>query len=71
MTSCPYQIVADGQADLELTADGPILVRRADAVRDADGVVHPVRRPVVGLCACGLSQRAPWCDGTHKVARKR
>jgi hypothetical protein len=46
---------------------GPLLVRGADAVRDLDGVAHPVTRPVVAVCACEKSQRLPWCDGTHKV----
>ena len=27
----------------------------------------PTTRPVVAVCACARSQRAPWCDGTHKV----
>ncbi|HSE70265.1 MAG TPA: CDGSH iron-sulfur domain-containing protein [Nocardioidaceae bacterium] len=46
---------------------GPVLVRGASAVRDADGQPHPVTRPVVAVCACDKSQRMPWCDGTHKV----
>jgi len=47
--------------------DGPVLVRGARVVVDDDGVEHPVRRPVVAVCQCGHSQRAPWCDGTHKL----
>ncbi len=46
---------------------GPWLVRGADAVRDEDGALHATTRPVVAVCACARSQRAPWCDGTHKV----
>lgn len=55
------------QVDVRLCPDGPLLVRGADVVVDDSGVAHPVRRPVVAMCVCGLSQRAPWCDGTHKV----
>jgi CDGSH-type Zn-finger protein len=51
------------------TPGGPLLVRGADQVLDEDGTAHPVSRPVVAVCACDLSQRKPWCDGTHKVAR--
>lgn len=54
--------------------DGPLLVRGADVVRDADGTAHKVTRPVVAVCTCEKSQRLPWCDGTHKAvnrARKR
>jgi hypothetical protein len=45
---------------------GPLLVRHAARVEGADGESHEVTRPVVALCVCSLSQRAPWCDSTHK-----
>ena len=48
-------------------ANGPLLVRGAETVRDEQGNPHEVTRPVVAVCACGKSQRKPWCDGTHKV----
>lgn len=51
--------------------DGPVLVRGADSVVDDEGVRHEVTRPVVAVCACGRSGRAPWCDGTHKALRPR
>jgi CDGSH-type Zn-finger protein len=47
--------------------DGPLLVRGADEVRDEQGTVHPVTRPVVALCRCEKSQRLPWCDDTHRA----
>lgn len=50
--------------------DGPLLVRGADEVTDAEGAVHPVTRPVVALCRCDMSQRMPWCDGTHHAANR-
>jgi CDGSH-type Zn-finger protein len=50
---------------------GPLLVRGAEAVVDDHGVSHPVERPVVAVCACGKSQRQPWCDGTHKAIPDR
>lgn len=46
---------------------GPRIVRGASVIRDDNGVEHAVERPVVAVCACGLSQRMPWCDATHKV----
>lgn len=52
-------------AHLRLCADGPMLVRGAATVTDADGVDHAVERPVVAVCMCGATGRAPWCDGTH------
>lgn len=51
--------------------NGPALIRGADSVIDNDGNRHQVERPVVAVCLCGLTQRAPWCDATHKVANPR
>lgn len=56
---------------VELSPDGPLLVRGADTVRDASGQEHPVTRPVVAVCACGKTSRPPWCDATHKSLRGR
>ena len=55
---------------VEFVPGGPLLVRGADVVRNEDGE-HRTTRPVVAVCTCGLTQRRPWCDGTHKVARDR
>jgi CDGSH-type Zn-finger protein len=49
---------------------GPILVRGADVIEDAEGTSHVVTRPVVALCTCEKSQRLPWCDGTHKAVER-
>ena len=61
---------SSGSVTITPCPDGPILVRHADALVDADGVEHEVRRPVVAVCACGKSQRMPWCDSTHKSVRR-
>lgn len=53
---------------IEMVPDGPALVRGATTVEDDDGQPHRANRPVVAVCACGLTQRGPWCDATHKVA---
>lgn len=55
------------EVSVERCPDGPLLVRGADVIRDADGVEHEVTRPVVAVCLCDKSARAPWCDGTHKL----
>jgi hypothetical protein len=72
VTNTPEPVAHDSK-DVEVTPcpDGPLLVRGADAVRDKDGELHPTTRPVVAVCACDKSQRMPWCDGTHKVVRRR
>ena len=53
--------------DVVIEPDGPMLVRGATSVRDADGKLYAVDRPVVALCRCEKSSRMPWCDATHKV----
>ncbi len=66
-------LVADNSADgprVRGCPDGPWLVRGADGVRTEDGTLHATTRPVVAVCACDRTQRAPWCDGTHKVVRR-
>jgi CDGSH-type Zn-finger protein len=56
-------------SDVRIVAcpDGPFLVRGADTITDESGTTYAVTRPVVAVCRCGKSGRAPWCDGTHKV----
>ena len=56
------------ECQITVIPGGPALVRGADHIRDSDGRVHEVDRPVVAVCLCGLTQRPPWCDATHKVA---
>jgi len=56
------------ECQITVIPDGPALVRGADRIQDDEGVAHEVTRPVVAVCLCGLTQRPPWCDATHKVA---
>ncbi|HEX8497404.1 MAG TPA: CDGSH iron-sulfur domain-containing protein [Actinomycetales bacterium] len=48
--------------------DGPFIVRGPVEIVDEQGQPVDRRRATVALCRCGLSGRAPWCDGSHKVA---
>lgn len=63
--------MSDEPVTVRVCPRGPLLVRGADVITDADGRQVPVTRPVVAVCACGHSQRMPWCDGTHKVVPNR
>ena len=60
----------EGAVRVRVCPGGPLLVRGADVIEDADHVEHAVTRPVVAVCVCERSQRAPWCDGTHKFVQK-
>jgi CDGSH-type Zn-finger protein len=59
------------QPQLRICPGGPMLVRGAASVTTEDGRVHEVRRPVIALCRCGFSGRAPYCDGSHKAVPAR
>lgn len=56
-----------GACQVQVCPGCPALVRGADEVLDSAGTAHPTTRPLVAVCLCCRSQRAPWCDGTHKV----
>lgn len=56
-----------GCPSVEIVPNGPALVRGATAVEDSNGIPHRASRPVVAVCTCGLTQREPWCDATHKA----
>jgi CDGSH-type Zn-finger protein len=62
---------AADEVTVRVCPDGPLLVRGADRVVDSEGEQHEVTRPVVAVCACGKSQRLPWCDSTHKSIKQR
>ncbi len=53
--------------EITVCPGGPLLVRGATEVVADDGERVAVTRPVVAVCRCGRSSRAPWCDGSHKL----
>lgn len=59
------------ETEVLLCADGPVLVRGPVTVEDENGDKHHSDRPVVALCRCGASAVQPWCDGSHKLVRRR
>ncbi len=62
-----------GEVSVTVTAypDGPLIVRGDVEVVGEDGEPVPRDRATLALCRCGMSSRAPLCDGTHKVAARR
>lgn len=69
-TSPHASLLEAPEVEVTLCPGGPALVRGATVVRDDAGTPHEVTRPIVAVCLCGKTQRAPWCDGTHKVIPK-
>ncbi len=49
---------------IRIDAQGPVKIDPADFPRDEQGNLKPIF-----ICACGLSARFPFCDGTHKACR--
>ncbi len=49
---------------IRLDATGPIKIEPANFPRDEQG-----NHKAISICACGLSQRFPICDGAHKACR--
>jgi CDGSH-type Zn-finger protein len=47
--------------------DGPLIVRGAARIVDANGTEVEPRRDPIALCRCGKSRLRPFCDGTHKL----
>lgn len=49
---------------IRIDATGPHKIEPKDFPRDAEGNLKPLF-----ICACGLTGRAPFCDGTHKACK--
>jgi CDGSH-type Zn-finger protein len=56
-----------GNVEITVCPRGPLLVRGAFEVLDAEGNAVPRTREAVALCRCGGSAIKPFCDGTHKL----
>ncbi|MFC8508711.1 CDGSH iron-sulfur domain-containing protein [Streptomyces sp. NPDC057411] len=51
---------------LSFLGEGPLLVEGPVEIVLADGTVRRCDRPVVALCMCRRSLRAPFCDTSHR-----
>ncbi|NTW50475.1 MAG: CDGSH iron-sulfur domain-containing protein [Chlorobiales bacterium] len=52
---------------ITVTNDGPYKVEAGIEVRDPNGGLISKGDKPVFLCRCGLSDKKPFCDGTHKT----
>ena len=52
---------------IRLRDDGPLVVEGNVTVADAEGneFSAPSNKPALALCRCGVSEKKPFCDGTH------
>lgn len=61
-------MMPDPERTIRAYPNGPLLVRGAFELLDADGRAYGRTRATVALCRCGRSRTKPFCDGTHKAA---
>jgi len=55
--------------DIQVTENGPILVKGEMKLMDAEGKQYDLGgKEVVALCRCGQSDNKPFCDGSHRDA---
>jgi len=56
-------------SDVKVTVvnNGPLLIDGEIQIVDQEGNAYGLAgRTKIGLCRCGLSERKPFCDGSHK-----
>ncbi|WP_083879908.1 CDGSH iron-sulfur domain-containing protein [Corynebacterium ulceribovis] len=63
---CPQ----DNRTAVRVCQDGPLLIRGPITVELPDGAKIDIARGPVALCRCGKTANAPWCDASHKNARR-
>lgn len=56
---------------LRLLPEGPLLVEGPAEIVMPDGTVIRCDRPVMALCTCRRSLRAPFCDTSHRRRARR
>jgi uncharacterized Fe-S cluster protein YjdI/CDGSH-type Zn-finger protein len=60
-------LVPQSQLDVRVARDGPLFIRGALELLDADGAPMSTETRVA-LCRCGQSKRKPFCDNSHRTA---
>ncbi|CAM4041944.1 hypothetical protein BAMA_09920 [Bacillus manliponensis] len=54
-----------GKVQIKVNDNGSFRITGDVEMIDAEGNVFPVK-PAFSLCRCGLSEKMPYCDGSHK-----
>ena len=50
---------------MRIKSNGPVLVTGPCEIEGPDGNPVVIDKPTFALCRCGLSEKKPFCDGTH------
>lgn len=62
--SVDYKVVPTEFVTVKMVRNGPLVVKGAAKIMDADGKLIKESNHVV-LCACGKTGNKPFCDGSH------
>ncbi|MEO6924805.1 MAG: CDGSH iron-sulfur domain-containing protein [Bryocella sp.] len=58
--------MADEAVCITVRSNGPLRIEGNIVLKDPDGNEWDLTgKPAVSLCRCGLSQKRPFCDGSH------
>ena len=63
---CHDARVPDPGVVIKVRDDGPLKITGPVTVVDADGTPFALPEGPLALCRCGLSQRKPFCDKSHR-----
>lgn len=55
----------ENKTQIKVMDNGPYRVSGNFELIDAEGNVYETKN-TISLCRCGLSDKKPFCDGTHK-----
>jgi CDGSH-type Zn-finger protein len=62
-------VMAENEAaavHITVKPNGPLRVEGHIVLKDADGKEWDLTgKPAISLCRCGLSEKRPFCDGSH------
>ncbi|MFF5505009.1 CDGSH iron-sulfur domain-containing protein [Streptomyces roseolus] len=67
----PYGRASAAPPRLRPLPEGPLLVEGPVEIVMPDGRVVRCERPVLALCACRRTLRAPFCDTSHRYRERR
>lgn len=60
------EVTAQVPVKITVRPNGPLRVEGPIHLVDADGAAWDLTgKPAVSLCRCGLSEKRPFCDGSH------
>ena len=57
--------MTDGKPTIDISKNGPLLVKGLKKLADAEGNPIPMEKDIIALCRCGASENKPFCDGMH------